>query len=161
MKAHQWLLPLFFCLFFFSYQAEAKEIQLYIHDQPISSGSVPPFLKNGTTMVPLRIITEELGMLVNWDSSSRSIQLSNEDTDIKLTIDETLVEVNGEKKTVPLAPVIVNNRTYVPLRFIGEELKKSVEWEPEQSGIFICNNKEESDIYWLAKLVEAGRRRAL
>ena len=56
---------------------------------------------------------------------------------------------------LPVSPLIVKDRTFVPLRFIGEQLKKSVEWEPEQGNIFISDNKRESDLFWLSKLVEA------
>ena len=157
MKWYSLLFSFIFCILFFSSvnHAEAKEMGLFINDKPISTDSAPPFIKNGTTMVPLRAITESFSLQVNWDSATRSIHLSRNDIDIKLIIDETLGEVNGEKMNLPVAPLIVKDRTFVPLRFIGEQLKKSVEWEPEQGNIFISDNKRESDLFWLSKLVEA------
>jgi NOL1/NOP2/fmu family ribosome biogenesis protein len=39
---------------------------------------------------------------------------------IELTINSTQALVNGEKITLDQAPIILNQRTLVPLRFIGE-----------------------------------------
>ncbi|RKD26821.1 hypothetical protein BEP19_16640 [Ammoniphilus oxalaticus] len=135
--------------------ADAKEIGLFIQEQPVSFNGAPPFIKNGTTMVPLRTVTESFGLKLDWDQSTRSIQLTGANVHIKLTIDEPRGEVNRKQITLPQPPTIVSDRTYVPLRFVGEQLNKSVEWEPEQSNIFISNSQFESDQYWLAKLVEA------
>ena len=46
---------------------------------------------------------------------------------IELTINSTDALVNGEKKTLEQAPIIMNQRTLVPLRFIGEEMGAKVE----------------------------------
>jgi hypothetical protein len=48
---------------------------------------------------------------------------------IELTINNTTALVNGEKKTLEQAPIILNQRTLVPLRFIGEEIGAKVEWD--------------------------------
>lgn len=48
---------------------------------------------------------------------------------IELTINSTDALVNGEKKTLEQAPIIMNQRTLVPLRFIGEEMGAKVEWD--------------------------------
>ncbi len=48
---------------------------------------------------------------------------------IELTINNTDAFVNGEKKTLEQGPIIMNQRTLVPLRFIGEEMGAKVEWD--------------------------------
>ena len=48
---------------------------------------------------------------------------------IELTINSTQALVNGEKITLDQAPIILNQRTLVPLRFIGEEMGAEIEWD--------------------------------
>lgn len=157
MNTHRLLFPMLVVaiLFACAYRAEAKNIGLFVNDRPVSFHGPAPFIKDGTTMVPLRTVGESLEMRVDWQPETRSIRLSNESIVIKFIIDEPRAEVNGKIIDLPEAPVIVQNRAFVPLRFIGEQLNKDVEWEPEQKNIFIMDNRQESDRYWLAKLVEA------
>ncbi|MBQ9428449.1 MAG: copper amine oxidase N-terminal domain-containing protein [Clostridia bacterium] len=50
-------------------------------------------------------------------------------TEVKLTIGQTTAYVNGEAKTLDVAPVIENSRTLMPLRFIAEAMGATVEWD--------------------------------
>ena len=50
-------------------------------------------------------------------------------TEVKLTIGSTTAYVNGEAKTLDVAPVIENSRTLMPLRFIAEAMGATVEWD--------------------------------
>ncbi|WP_167577465.1 stalk domain-containing protein [Ammoniphilus sp. YIM 78166] len=144
----------FLCL---STIAEGKEnvIEVYVNNEAVKFDSGAPFIAEGTTMVPVRFIAEALGAQVDWDSQTHTVSLSKQDININLTINQKEAVVNGQSKRFTHDPVIRNNRTYVPLRFISEELRKDVEWEPNQRMIFISQSKHESDVYWLAKLVEA------
>jgi len=88
---------------------------------------------NSRTMVPLRKIFEVLGCEIVWDNDSRSVTASKNDKEIFLQINNkvaTITEAGIEKKiTLDTAPVIINNRTLVPLRFIAESLEKQVGWD--------------------------------
>ncbi|WP_027356878.1 copper amine oxidase N-terminal domain-containing protein [Desulfofundulus thermocisternus] len=48
-------------------------------------------------------------------------------------------ETNGEWKEVSCnpSPIIVNNRVFVPLRFIAENLGAEVKWNDEQNAVYI------------------------
>ncbi|MEW9669118.1 stalk domain-containing protein [Ammoniphilus sp. 3BR4] len=157
MRTFWYMLSFLLCFLCFTTitQAHEKVIEVYVNNQPMSFDRSPPFIKEGTTMVPLRSIAETLGVQVDWDEKSNMVTLQGSPKMIKLGIDQLAAEVNGQTKRLQQAPIIYNDRTYVPLRFISEELDKQVEWEPSQSIIFIADNQKESDIYWLAKLVEA------
>ena len=48
---------------------------------------------------------------------------------IILTIDNPSAYINGKKATLDVPPVIRGGRTFVPLRFIGEAIGCTVEWE--------------------------------
>ena len=50
-------------------------------------------------------------------------------TEVKLTIGQTTAYVNGEAKTLDVAPVIENGRTLMPLRFIAEAMGATIAWD--------------------------------
>ena len=71
-------------------------------------------------MVPIRALTESFGAEV--DFKDNVVTIVDGDTTIVMTIGETTYTVNGEEKTMDVAPEITNDRTYVPVRFVGEAL---------------------------------------
>lgn len=90
---------------------------------------VAPFIQNGTTLVPLRIISENLGAEVEWESESRSIIIQQDNNMMVLTIDSKKAMVNGKNQTLLEAPQMVNGTTMVPIRFISEQLGAKVDWD--------------------------------
>ena len=97
---------------------------------------------NSRTMVPLRRIFELLGATVEWDNATRTAHAVKGDTSIKLQIDNPIAEVieAGVNRKIQLdsKPILINDRTMVPLRFISESLGKQVAWDSrEQTAIII------------------------
>ena len=81
-----------------------------------------PVIRNDRTLVPIRIITEALGGKVDWNGATKEVTLSINDKEIKMTIGKTL-----EKYGV--APVIIDGRTFVPVRVVADELGAEVAWD--------------------------------
>ncbi len=105
---------------------------------------VEPQIINNRTMVPMRKIFEVLGADVKWDGTTKSITANTEELDIGLQINNkmaTVKEKNGETKNITLdsAPVIVNNRTLVPVRFIAESLDNKVGWDAKNRAVIIID----------------------
>lgn len=100
----------------------------------IKSMDTIPVQKNYRTFVPVRFIAEELGAEVDWNEPTRQVTITKDNTKIILTLDNTLVTVNGKKDYLDVAPYQDNNyRTMVPIRFIAESLNCEVDWiEPER-----------------------------
>ncbi|HEX9059461.1 MAG TPA: copper amine oxidase N-terminal domain-containing protein [Clostridia bacterium] len=90
---------------------------------------VSPVVLGGRTMVPLRKIFERLGAGVNWDASSGTINAVIGSTKIELKVGSKTAYRNGEPMQLDTSPVIINNRTLVPLRFIAESFGKKVSWD--------------------------------
>ena len=89
-----------------------------------------PLIVNNRTMVPIRVVTETLGGTAVWNEAARTVTLVINGKTITMTIDVTL-----EKYGV--APIIINNRTYVPIRFVAEELGADVQWNETTQQITI------------------------
>jgi hypothetical protein len=54
---------------------------------------------------------------------------------IELTLDSLKAKINGQERILDTAPTLVNNRTMVPLRFIGEALGAEVTWNGEDRSV--------------------------
>lgn len=92
--------------------------------------SVESELKNATNYVPLRFVAEELGATVTWQKPHVIVKKDN--TTIQLTIDSHDVLVNNKKYSISAVPYILNNYTYVPLRFISEQLGCDVSYSTDK-----------------------------
>lgn len=87
---------------------------------------VTPYLdENDRTLVPLRFISEAFGAEVEWDGDNQTILISG-DTDISMKIGSTDYAINQTNYEMDTAPIIMNDRTMVPLRAIAEALGKQV-----------------------------------
>ena len=90
---------------------------------------VPPYVKDGRTLAPIRAILETLGMTVSWDGATQTATAVKADITISVTINSNIAIVNGEQKTLDVPAEITNGRTFVPVRFFGEALGMTVDWD--------------------------------
>lgn len=97
----------------------------------------PPYLEGSTTMLPFAFIGQALGAQVHWDGSSKKVTFEAEDTRVVLQIGSRTAQVNGKNVTLEVPPVIKDNRTFVPLRFVSQSLGAKVDWIAETKTIKI------------------------
>jgi len=95
----------------------------------------PPILRDRSTLVPLRAVAEALGALVCYDAATRSITLQLGDRHIELAIDDSLVLVNGAREYLSSPPIVVDDLTYVPVRFVAEAFGFSVDWDAAENAV--------------------------
>ena len=98
---------------------------------------VNPIILNDRTMVPFRGIMESLGLNVEWIDETKTVIAQNSKAKIVLTIGSTLAYVNDVAYTLDAAPVIIQGRTLVPVRFISESVDMDVQWNSVASVVFI------------------------
>ena len=108
--------------------AEAADVKIIIDGETVSS-DVAPQIINSRTMVPIRVISENLNASVYWNGNDRSITVSKGSTTMVLYADKTNYTLNGASQTLDVPATIVNGRTLVPLRVISEALDCGVEWD--------------------------------
>ncbi|MCC8160495.1 MAG: discoidin domain-containing protein [Oscillospiraceae bacterium] len=88
---------------------------------------VVPYLAEGDrTLVPLRFISEAFGAEVSWNGDTQGITIELDGDEILMNIGSADYTVNGAAMQMDVAPVIMNERTMVPLRAIAESLSKKV-----------------------------------
>lgn len=103
---------------------------------------VPPQIIEGRTLLPLRVIFENLGLTVGWNNETRVITGTNENTEIILTLDRADAKVNGISKTLDVPAKAINGRTLVPVRFIAESLNMVVDWVQDTKTVIINKDDE-------------------
>lgn len=89
---------------------------------------VPPVLEQGTTLVPIRVISQEMGASVNYYEETQQVIINQSDVHIELTIGKVDAKVNGRDVKLLSPAKILRGRTMVPLRFISEAFGANVDW---------------------------------
>lgn len=97
----------------------------------------PPYINNNRTMVPFRAIGEALGAEINWYPENKRATYALQSKFIALIAGEKNALVNGKSVLLEIPSELKNNRLYVPLRFVSENLGAKVTWEASEKKIKI------------------------
>ena len=111
------------------YGPGAQEIMVTVKGKAVLFDSAPYIDSHNRVMVPLRAIVEALGAKVEWSQQTKTITVTAQDNKVIFTVDSYSAEINGERREMDTTPVIKNNRTMVPARYIGEYLGAVVRWD--------------------------------
>ncbi len=106
-----------------------RPVKLSINNQLIQS-DVPPVIHDDRTLVPLRVIIENIKADVVWNDATKEVTVTKDGQIIVLKINEGVARVNGQSVNLPdgVPPKLIDNRTMVPIRFVAENLGLGVEW---------------------------------
>ena len=125
----------------------AGPIRITIDRQPISS-DVAPQIINNRTMVPVRVISENLGYRVEWDAPTRRVQITKSGGSyINMWVGDDVAVTNGTERLMDSPPVIVGGRTLVPIRFIAEIMGMNVNWDSASRTVSITTVDNTPDAY--------------
>ena len=102
-----------------------------------------PVISNERTLLPVRAIVEALGGTVEWDENTRTASLSYDSDNIELTIDSTTAYLNGTAYTLDTTPVIINDRTMLPIRFIEESFGLEVGWDQPTQTVTVSSRVQQ------------------
>src|SRR5690606_26049971 len=118
------------CLMFgmFGQVSASSSPKLFLDGKPIVT-DVDPVLTKGTTLVPLAVLSEQLGYDVKWNNNLKEASIKNASTHIQLTIGNKIALVNNESYEMLEAPSLLQKRTMVPVRFVVELLGMKVDWK--------------------------------
>ncbi|MFD0714887.1 stalk domain-containing protein [Paenibacillus sp. GCM10027626] len=118
---------------------------------------IQPYIQKGTTMVPFRSVFEQLGLRVSWNKKTQQIVGKNEERSIVLTVNSATALINGKAETMPLAPVIKNGVTYIPLRFAGTASGGKVELYQGGLNVVWVLSSLQNDLYEAVKAKDTDK----
>jgi len=102
-----------------------------------------PFIdENGRTLIPVRFVTEDLGATVEWNAQDREVYITKDGVNIMIRIDQEMILVNGRTKAMDTKAIIKEDRTYVPIRYVAEELGVTVGWDASTRTVIITTVKD-------------------
>lgn len=115
-----------------------------------------PFIDNSSrTMVPVRFVAEQLKATVDWNGNTKTASVKLNNTTVQIQIGNANLKIDraGTKSTVKMdtVAVIKDERTYVPIRFVAEELGCFVDYSPywHTVAIYSCNSISIEQIKYL------------
>ena len=121
-------------------------LSVYVDGQRVQFPDATPFIDgNNRTMVPVRFVSEALNAEVGWDGALRQVTVTKDSKKIVLTINKPEMQINGVTKVLDCAPLIVDDRTFVPIRFVSEALDAVVEWDGAVRTVYISTKKKEEE----------------
>lgn len=126
--------------------AATDEISVYVEGQKVSF-DVPPQTINNRTMVPIRAIFEFMGATVVWDDATQTAICTKDSTTVKMSLNSTTEYINNIPYTMDVAPVIIDNRTLAPARYVAEAFGYSVYWDNATKSVIIGTELSPGDSF--------------
>ena len=108
----------------------ASDIYVQFQDK-ILGFETPPVIEDGSTLVPMRFLFEQMGADVEWNQETQTATATLDNTAVTFAIDDTNAEVNNTPATMDVPARLINGKTMVPLRFLSEEMGFEVTWDAE------------------------------
>lgn len=138
----------------------AEDVKVYVNGAQLTDLDQPPVIVDGRTMVPMRAIFEALGCTVDWYSEDQVVAAYDLNTVLFLQINSTYGNKMDTKEyidfmtqnpseeeikamrssntfSMDVPPMIVNSRTMVPLRTVGESMGAQVNWDGSARAVYI------------------------
>lgn len=139
------MLLMLFSLFPGIGQAEesAAVPKLFLNGQLLDSVVKPQMVDGKYTLVPIRVVSENMGYKVEWNQAAKLVTIHNGSDEIILQIDDSSALVNQMPVQMDVPAVMQNGTTLIPLRFVGEQLGLAVKWDQNTKSVFLT--KEETE----------------
>ena len=103
----------------------------------VKENDVAPQIVKDRTMLPIRFIAEALGANVEWNGNESKVTIVKDDIEIIIYIGSNEALVNGKKVKLDSPAFIENDRTYLPLRFVSENIGATVTWDGDNEVVTI------------------------
>src|SRR5690606_8537018 len=99
--------------------------------------SPAPVIVNGSTMIPIHFFINHMGGRLSWNNQEKKATLIKDDHLIEMWLNKNEIVVDGKWVKSDVAPILIDNRTMLPLRFISESLGWKVGWDPATKSVML------------------------
>lgn len=107
---------------------------------------VEPIIVENRILIPLRMVSEYLEADVKWLSQEQAIEITKANTVHRLSINSKIAykSVNNANEIVELdtAPMLINGKALVPLRYIADNFNLTVDWKSSARTVNIYTNNQ-------------------
>ena len=98
-----------------------------------------PFIEAGRIFVPVRYLSNALGVTnkyIKWESPGVKLDEPGFPV-VELAVNSKQIKSDGRVKTMDVAPLLRQGRTYLPARWVAEALGYQVAWD-SQNQVVLC-----------------------
>jgi hypothetical protein len=88
--------------------------------------------RDGTILVPLRSMFEQMGATVTYNAATRQVVVAKPGSEVRVWVGRAEVVINGEGRPLDVAPEIYHGSIVVPLRVLSEGMGAFVQWIPQK-----------------------------
>ncbi len=127
-----------------SHAYSAKEIIIKIDGTTVTPKDMPAVAIDGRTLLPMRQIVQELGCEVTWNEEAKQVYVINSTHTLVFTIDSMTGYKNGATFTMDVPPMIINDRTMLPVRALANALDLDIQWEDATRTVAITTEKKDT-----------------
>ncbi len=114
-KISIFLLVLVFSIIIFLPQNIAAETpNIFYHGEEITDDLNPEIIED-TYLVDARALANHLGLELEWISSLKSLNLSREDTELRMMIDHRYIQIGNSTQRIDVGASLIDETSYVPL----------------------------------------------
>lgn len=124
----------------------APEITVKIDGETLVPKDIPAVSIDGRTMLPMRLIAQELGCEVVWNEAAQQVYAINDEYTIVFGINSTTGYQNGAPFTMDVPAMIVNDRTMLPVRALAKALELEITWDDPSRTVHIKTEEEEEPV---------------
>lgn len=116
--------------------AEANSVTIFYNGEVLNTKE-PVFIDNGRTLIPMRDYFNAIGVEVEWDQLFRRATVRYPGKIIVLKPDEGKIWINGVEQLLDVGPKVINDRIYVPLRFLSQNMGYVTDYKDSAVGKLI------------------------
>ena len=113
------------------YGIASTDVHVEVSGEAVIWTDAEPYIdENSRTMTPFRVVGDALGLTIAWDSAAREASFSDGTKTIYFPIGSTTARTSeGTTIEMDTCAVIVNGRTYAPVRYLAQYLGYGVGWD--------------------------------
>ncbi len=116
----------------------------YLVDNQAIAMDVAPRIVESRTLLPIRYVATPLGAVVSWDGVEQKVTVELAGKTIEMWIGRANALVDGQtvfidSSNANVKPIIIDNRTMLPVRFVSENLGCAVFWDEQTQQVQIIS----------------------
>lgn len=122
--------------------AAAEDVKI-MYENALCIFENKPVVVKDRTFLPLRELANMFGIdndSISYDDATEEVRINGGGVEIVMNIGCRDTYINGEKKELDVPAFTVNDRTYIPVRFVSEMFGKNVDYSEDENGLTVFIN---------------------
>lgn len=153
------IIIMLFMIAMISFGETTSDVSVLIDGEPMDivdeeqNIELPPYIHNDRTVIPVRNVITTFGISndqIAWIPETRSVEIvTNRGDVIIMQIDNRDIQFNDKVLKTDVAPLIIDNRTYLPLSALSTLFEMPIGWDGETRTVTLDPSTYHLDKYQL------------